>query len=339
VTPRERMLKAFAFDDPDRLPVFYHPSPAGLYVHGQKLLELFREYPPDNVVTFEIPRPPPEAFDADGRYHEFKKDELGTVWEYRIVGVTGHPHEYAIRSAADVDRYEFPATPTCSGEAFERERRRIEGLKRTYLTFGGGGSIFERLHALRPFEEILMDVTLAEPVTMRLLDRLVDYQRRNLEHALAVGTDVITFGDDWGTQDSLLISPEVFRRVFKPRLAALMEPVRRAGRKILYHSCGAVHPLYGDLVEIGINGLWHQIGLYDAEAFAKEAAANRTVLFLHMDRQRLIPLGTPGQIRETVRRYTDIHRRLGGGAIHYVEVENDAPFENVEAWVKAVNGC
>lgn len=339
MTPRERMLKAFAFDNPDRLPVWYHPSPAGLYAHGQKLLDLFREYPPDNPVTFDrIPQPKAEAFDADGRYHEFIPDDFGTTWEYRIFGVAGHPSEYAIPSAEAMDGYVFPAVPECCGERFEQERRRIQQLKEKYLVFGGGGvSIFEKLHALRPFEEVLMDLGTREPAMMRLLDRLVEFGHKHVQYHLALGSDVIMFGDDWGTQDSLLISPRLFREVYKPRLRALMEPVQRAGARIFYHSCGAVHPLYSDLVELGINGLWHQIGLYDAEAFAKEAARNRTVLFLHMDRQRLVPLGTPRQIRETVKRYGEIHGRLGGGAIFYVEIENDAPFENVEALVMAVN--
>ncbi len=333
------MLKAFAFGGPDRLPVYYHASPAGLYVHGQKLLELFRAYPPDNPVTFDaIPQPPAEAFDPDGRYHEFRKDEFGTVREYRIFGVWGHPREYAIPSAEAMDDYTFPAVPACSGEPFERERRRIEWLRRDYLVFGEGPNLFETLHGLRPFETVLVEVTTQEPAMMRLLDRLVEYRRKRLEYQLALGIDVIMFSDDWGTQDSLLVSPDVFRRVFKPRIASLMEPVKRAGRRVFYHSCGAVHPLYGDLVEVGIDGLWHQVGLYDAEGFAREAAANRTVLFLHMDRQRLIPRGTPREIRETVRRYRDIHMRLGGGAIFYVEVENDAPFENVEALILAVHG-
>jgi uroporphyrinogen decarboxylase len=236
-----------------------------------------------------------------------------------------------------MDAYVLPAPPPCSGQRFEQERKRVSELKDRYLVFGEGPNLFETLHGLRPFETVLMDVTTQEPALMRLLDRLVDYRRKRLEYQLALGTDVIMFADDWGAQDSMLISPRVFREVFKPRLAALMAPVKRAGRKVFYHSCGAVHPLYPDLVEIGINGLWHQIGLYDAEAFAKEAAANRTVLFLHMDRQHLIPHGTPHEIRETVKRYTDIHQQLGGGAIHYVEIENDAPFENVEALVRAVH--
>jgi hypothetical protein len=72
---RRRMLAAFEFTGPDRIPVVYTPSPAGLYVHGQKLLDLFAQYPPDNPLSVEsLPAPPPEAIDRDGRYYEVRTD-------------------------------------------------------------------------------------------------------------------------------------------------------------------------------------------------------------------------------------------------------------------------
>jgi len=336
MTPRERMLRAFNFDRPDRLPVYYHPSAAGLYVHGQKLLDLFRAYPPDNAITFDsIPQPPKDAFDADGRYHEFKADELGTVWEYRIFGVAGHPHRYAIRSWRDP--LTFPPVPKAGSAESERARRDTATLKEKYLVFNGWGNLFERLHALRPFDEVLMDLADESPDLLAFLDRLVAYRQEQLDYLTGTGTDVVVMGDDWGTQTGLLVSPEIFRRVFKPRVREMIARAKAGGARVLYHTCGAVHPLYRDLVEVGIHALWHQIGLYDAEDFAREAARDRVVLFLHMDRQHLVPRGTPREIRETVRRYAELHRRLGGGAVFYVEIENDAPFENVEALVKAVH--
>lgn len=78
-TSRERMLDAITFNGPDKIPVVYHPSPAGLYIHGEKLRGLFKAYPPDNPVDFEIlPSPPMDSFDANGRYHEIKTDTWGT---------------------------------------------------------------------------------------------------------------------------------------------------------------------------------------------------------------------------------------------------------------------
>jgi uroporphyrinogen-III decarboxylase len=333
---RQRMIAAFQFAGPDRLPVFYHASTAGLYVHGRKLLDLFRAYPPDNAVTFEaIPLPPPGTVDARGQYHEIRADEWGTVWDYRIFGVAGLPHRYPIE-AWDAP-LEFPPVPAIGSEQFLKDWERVQAQRRNHLVFDGWIGLLEKLHALRPFEEVLMDLADRKPSLLAFLDRLTEYYRRQIEYLLAIGTDVIMFADDWGAQTSLLVAPKVFREVYKPRLRQLMALVHGSGAKVFYHSCGTVHPLYRDLVEIGINGLWHQIALYDAEQFAREAAENRTVLFLHMDRQYLVPRGTPREITETVKRYADIHRRLGGGAILYVEIENDAPFENVEALITAAH--
>ena len=330
------MLQAFDFGNPDRLPVYYHASTAGLYVHGRKLLDLFQAYPPDNAATFDaIPQPPKEARDSEGRYHELKADEFGTVWEHRIFGVAGHPLRYALQSwSAPLP---FPALPAPGSTEFEAARKTIAEQKRNYLTFGGWISLFEKLHALRPFEEVLMDLADGSRALLAFLDRLVEYRHRQIEQHLGAGTDVLVLGDDWGTQTGLLISPAIFRRVFKPRIGELIAHARSGGARVLYHTCGAAQPLYQDLVESGINALWHQSGLYGPESFARAAAENRTLLFLHPDRQYLVPRGTPDEIRNTIRRYRDIHMRLGGGAVFYVEIENDAPFENVEALVKAVN--
>ena len=97
ISSRERLVKTFEFDNPDKLAVYYHPSPAGLYVHGQKLLDLFNEYPPDNHIVFDkIPKPPADAFDGDGSYHEFKTDQWQVKWEYRVFGIAGHPCEFPL---------------------------------------------------------------------------------------------------------------------------------------------------------------------------------------------------------------------------------------------------
>ena len=120
-------------------------------------------------------------------------------------------------------------------------------------------------------------------------------------------------------------------------MAQLIKKVHDADKLVMYHSCGAVEPLFDDFVEIGIDCFWHQTGLYDTVKFAKRAADTKVALYLQMDRQRLIPRGTVAEITNAVKRYVEIHKKLGAGAILYVEIENDAPFENVEALIKAIH--
>jgi len=154
MTHRQRMLKAFAFDHPDKLPVWYHPSTAGLYVHGQKLLDLLRAYPSDNPISFEsVPQPPKTAFDPDGAYHEFITDGWGTTWEYRIFGIAGHPYKYPLTDWKALETYPFPPLP--NPDPVEAARIKEKYVAQAPISV----SVFERLHELRPMDELMVDLT------------------------------------------------------------------------------------------------------------------------------------------------------------------------------------
>ena len=99
MTSRKRVQATLDFAHPDRIPVVYHPSPAGLHVHGRKLLDLFNRHPPDNYVCFEtLPVPPSGTVNAAGEYSEIRRDEWGTVWEHTTFGIHGIPSRYPFAS-------------------------------------------------------------------------------------------------------------------------------------------------------------------------------------------------------------------------------------------------
>ena len=334
-TSRQLLLDAFEYNKPEKIPVVYHPSPAGLYVHGKKLLDLFNAYPPDNPITFDsIPAPPAETIDENGRYVEIKKDEWGTEWEHLIYGVYGHPKKYPLVNWQEARDYGFP--PISKFAVSDKETVRV--LQKNYLLFEGWISIFERLHALRPIDEVLLDLCTENEHLIYFLDRFVEYWLTVIDKLIDTGIDVITFGDDWGAQFSSLVSPDLFRRVFKPRYKKLMDPIKKANRKIFFHSCGFLGEILDDLFELGIDGLWPQITLYENDPmFTQKCKDNQVAIYIHPDRQNLVPLGTPHSIEMAIRHYAERYHQLGGGGIFYIEMENDAPFENVEALVKAVH--
>jgi len=332
---RQRMLDAFEFNHPDKIPVVYHPSPAGLYVHGQKLLDLFNEYPPDNPVTFNsIPTPSPGAIDQNGRFHAIEKDQWGTEWEYLIHGIAGHPRNYPFTGWEEAADYTFPPV-TCFSAL---DLAKVAAQRRDYLVFSGWISIFEKLHALRPMDEVLMDLYTEDRRLMVFLDRLVGYWMKTINEMMEANIDVIVFADDWGTQFSTLVSPDLFRKIFKPRYEKLMAPVKTAGRKIFFHSCGFLGEIFDELLGLGIDGLWPQITQVEHNpAFTEKCREHHVAIYIHPDRQRLIPLGAPREIETAIQGYAEKYHRLGGGGIFYVEVENDAPFENVAALIRAIH--
>lgn len=337
--PRERFLRTLSYAGPDRLPVVYHPSPAGLHVHGQKLLDLFQRFPPDNPIEFhDLPTPDPEAVAPDGSYRELQTDAWGTVWEHLIFGVAGHPYTYPIPDWKSIDALVFPPTPLPKGPTFEEERARLRLQKERFLTTGGGISIFERLHALRPIDDILMALADGDRGLTRLLERLEAYWTEVIGYQIALGVDAIWFGDDWGTQTAPIISPTLFRNVFRPIYARLFDLVKSAGARVFFHSCGDLGPIFDDLLDLGIDLIWPQISWFEANPHRMALCRERRVAFyVHPDRQRLVPLGTPNAIRAEMRRYAELGHSLNGGVIFYVEIENDAPFENIRTLIESIH--
>ena len=197
--------------------------------------------------------------------------------------------------------------------------------------------MFERLHAVNPMDELFMALAAGEPGLLRFLGRLEQFWTDAIEYHLATGVDAIWFGDDWGAQTGPIISPIMFRDIFRPIYARLFRQVKQAGARVFFHSCGALGPIFDELLDLGIDLIWPQIGWFESDPARIEACRERQVAFyVHPDRQKLVPLGTPAQIRAEMRRYAELGRRMGGGVIFYIEIENDAPFENVRALVEAV---
>ena len=334
------MLRALEYRHPDRMPVYYHPSPAGLHVHGRKLLELFRAHPPDNHVKFdEIPQPAPRTVGPDGAYHRLETDEWGTEWEYCTFGLQGSPRKLPLADLGRLKDYRLPPPPAVGGAAFQAQRRELARIRDEYLVFGGWILVFEKLCELRPMDDVLVELYTGEAPLLGLLGRVEDWMLQSLRYELAVGREAIFFGDDWGFQTGPAISPEKFRELFAPGYARMFKEVKAQGGRVIFHSCGQLDGILDELLALGIDCLWPQANRYDPRELARKCRDHGASVLIHPDRQRLVPHGTPAEIREQIARYAEIHHGLGGGGIFYVEIENDAPFENVEALITAIAEC
>ena len=336
--PRERVEAALAFRTPDKIPLQVHPSPAGLYEHGQKLLDLMRACGSDfgDHALTTLPEPPkPEDFDPDGRYHAVRTDAWGTTWEYRIFGVWGHPIAWPLNDLSALDSWRAPAPPPSRGPEWEEARRTADLHRQTWYLVADAGSLLETLRWVRRFEYILMDIQDDTPEINRIADIIAAYDRQLIRHALSLGSDAIQLGDDLGTRSALMMSPESFRRFFKPRYRDLFGPATGAGRRVFFHSCGMTLPVLDDLREVGVTALWPQLPLYDLRDLAKRCRALGMSVLLHPDRGELMQRGTPGQVRDYVRELLDTFDTAHGGSWLYIEIEPGFPWENVEALFSA----
>jgi uroporphyrinogen decarboxylase len=159
--------------------------------------------------------------------------------------------------------------------------------------------------------------------------------------ALGDNVDIIKIGDDLGTQDSTMMSPDMYRRILKPVHADYLRFIReRTSAKVFFHTDGDVFTLIDDFVEIGVdilNPIQTSAGqMSDLEAL-KARWGDRLTFCGAIDTQRILPHGTPDEVRAEVRRVIDILGRGGGYLVSSVHtVMNDVPAENILAMVDAV---
>ena len=335
------MLAAYCFQPPDRVPVQYYYAPVGYYEHGEKLNDLFSLYEGDfePFARRPIPAPAPDCFDAQGRYCEIRRDAWGTLWKYRIFGVWGFEIDYPLKDYALLEQYRFPPLPAymTGPAAFAGELEAVRRHQQSYFCARGALGLFEKLISLRPFEDILCDMAGEDKDFIALLDRLTEYARRQVEALVRLGVDAISFGDDYGTQNGLIFSRDMFLKYFKPRYQALMKPIREAGIKVHLHSCGKVDALLEDFREMGVDSIWPQLPAYDMQWLADCCRDLGLAVAIHTDRANTMTHGRPEQVRALVRREFEIFRPDCGGSWFYVEVDNGFPFANIQAMVEQIH--
>ena len=334
MTSRDRILAALDFRSPDKTPLQIHPSQGGLYEHGQKLLDLMRACGHDfgDAQQFKLPAPPPPTdFDPDGRYHAIRTDEWGTTWQYRIFGVWGHPIAWPLDDISKLDAYKPPPPPPAVWPGLDAARADARRHCERWFLLGGAGSLFHKLHSLRRFDDVLVDILQDTPEINRLADLITETMMACVSRALAVDADAVAFGDDFGTQSALIFPPKVWRRFFKPRYKALFAPILRAKKQIFFHSCGQIAGLLEDLSELSVNAIWPQLPLFDLRDLAKRCRDLRLAVQLHPDRGDLMQRRGPADVRAYIHKMLDDFDTRSGGSWLYIEIDPGFPWPNVQA--------
>ena len=165
---------------------------------------------------------------------------------------------------------------------------------------------------------------------------LMELNRRACEAARGIA-DIVWLGDDVADQRGIIMGPERWRRFFKERMRQQFALVRDHGLIPLYHCCGAAKEILPDLIEIGAGGLLtcqtSAAGM-DAAGLARDFGG-RLVFYGGIDVQRLLPFGTPEQVRAEVRKNVDLFARCGGYSVANAHhgISNIRP-ENVVAMLE-----
>ncbi|MCD6322531.1 MAG: hypothetical protein J7L77_05845 [Clostridiales bacterium] len=331
---RNRVFNAFEFKKPDKVPIEHHPSTRGYFDYGEKMRNLFIKYPADfgDMSKVEIPVIPEGCYDENGDYYEEKMDEWGVHWAYRIFQIQGHPLTRPLDDMNNLDTYEFP--PALYSEPGLKEKITLE--KEKYFTMRGMFTLFEQMTSLRLFEDVLMDMYMDTPEINRLADMLTDYQLKGIDNLLEADVDCIEFGDDFGTQTGLMISPDIFKNFLKPRYQRMINRVKEAGKLVHFHSCGANTDLLEEIADMGIDGYWPQLNAYNLEELAAFLKKKKIAIALHF-RGEIMNFGTPDEVREKVRQTARIFDVKNGGGWFYIEIDDGFPYENTKALFETVD--
>lgn len=261
------------------------------------------------------------------------RDAYGTLWDRTIDKDIGTPYEYPLRK------------PTLRGFAFPRVGGREEAIRKTLAAypmlatqFSLGFSLFERAWTLRGMENLLMDFIERPSFAHELLDAICEHDLEIVDWALQFDPDIVHFGDDWGQQRGLIMGPRIWREFIKPRLERLYRRAREAGRLVSIHCCGDAEELFDDLVELGLN-LFNPFQPEVMNIYAiKRRYRGRLAFHGGMSTQRVLPFGTPDDVRaETCRLLQEIGR--GGGYIFAPAhaVPGDVPLENIVAFLDVLH--
>jgi len=278
--------------------------------------------------------PPGRSTGGPGRKGSYL-DAWGCKWECAEDGVKGEVKEGIIEEWSDLDGFLPPFEVIEDAELGEVNRQCASSDK--FVMKMWGIEPFQRMQYLRGTETFLMDLMDQEPALFRLRDMVHEYYLREIELWVKSDIDGIQIEDDWGSQQSLLINPRLWRSFFKPLYKEYCDLARAHGKRILLHSDGYVAEIIPDLIEIGFHALNLQLDCMPLEQLAEDFCG-KICFWGGFDRQQLLPFGTPEECRtEALRLANVLLAQNASGFVGSVLFDKDARMPNIKAVYAAWN--
>lgn len=243
-------------------------------------------------------------------------------------------------SPEEIEAYPFP-DPFAPGR-FEKAIRDIGRYGGSHYLIGDCElSIFELAWHLTGMEKYMIDFAMEEPYIEALNDKVESWTLGLAKQLVEIGVDAIWFGEDLGTQSSMLISPEMWRERLKPRYERMITALRAINPeiRIIMHSDGAVAPLIEDFIGMGIdiyNPVQPNVPGSDPSEL-QEKYGGRICFFGGIDQQQLLPSGNVQELEKELKRRAEIMGKNGGylmAPAHVIQADT-AP-ETVEKMVEII---
>ena len=357
---RERVLAAADIRQPDRIPVdfwavdeVYDRLGEALGVSDKE--DVLREVGADlryfRGPGFDIVKPSDDS-DETWTDHWGVQRKNHTVYGERSNGETyTWTYKHLVRSplgdAKDISDIEGHPWPEPAELDYSGVAPACSSIRRSQRAVVFGGDRLDRTAQLkgamylRGTVQFMEDLVLAPGMAECLLEHIaayyLEYNRRVFEAAEGK-IDIFFMGDDMGTQKSLWVSPDMYRRFFKDRFRRFNELAHQFGIKSMYHTCGKVTALVGEFVDAGLDILQslQPAAMGDDLARLKKEYGKHLCFQGGIDIQGILPHGTTAEVDAHVRDRAEMLSRGGGyifGTAH--NILPDTPTENILALVEA----
>jgi hypothetical protein len=335
---KERVIAALTFSHPDRAPRDLWTTGYVPYARKEEFFALVEEFPMDigyAPACIEKAGYSSKGYVPAGRY----VDEWGSTWYVGEPGALGEVKEPVLADWSKLASFQPPWNTIRNRDLTPVNRACDES--RGFMISDVTANPFERLQFLRGAENLYLDIGYGTADFRKLLEMVHEFSLENTRLWCQTAVDGVIFMDDWGSNQGLLIHPNTWREVFKPLYREYVEMIHAAGKFAFFHSDGNIQAIYGDLVELGIDAINSQLFVMDIEELGRQYRG-KIAFWGEIDRQHILPFGSPDDVRQAVLRVRRSLDNGSGGILALLEWGKNDPMENIRAayraWAEDIDG-
>ncbi|AQQ69803.1 methylcobalamin:coenzyme M methyltransferase [Limihaloglobus sulfuriphilus] len=260
---REIVTKTIDYDNPVRLARSFAPSDIVFTRHKVKTLDT-------------------QWRRKDGVWRKY--DEWGNLWGRIDSTSKGEVVKGCISDLKEIESLELP--DYSNSDDYKNVKTDRTAYEDFYLVGKLGGLTFSVARKMRRMDQYLMDLVTEPDLIHALHDRIDELIESMIINYADAGVDAVMFWEDWGTQQHLLISPQMWRAEFLPRFQRHCKTAHNKGIKIIMHSCGQIGAIVDELAAAGIDVFqFDQPRLHGFDRLAEYQDTRRVTIWSPVDIQ------------------------------------------------------
>jgi len=315
---------------PAAVPILHH------FFDADSELEL-KELIGDDVFSVNVPYHT-ETTDHVATSLKFAKSDEHGNYDERTLTAPGFFEDYHVPS--DVDKFPWP--DPAEGIDPQACKELITHTPDDTAIMGLMWSChFQDTCSAYGMENALMRMILEPELFKAVIDRITEFYleaNRIFYEATRGGLDAVLIGNDFGSQTTLMLSPDLLRQYVFPGTKRLIDQAHTYELKVIHHSCGAIRQIIPDLIDLGVDAI-HPIQALatgmEAGGLARDFGAD--VSFCGgVDAQNLLVNGSPQEIRKKVLELKEIFPTGLILSPSHEAILPDVDPRNIEALFKAV---